>query len=136
MAGIREASARTISDVLTGWKEKEVGKQVLRGAGQQKEGLDNKEPASDHSTEIQGQSHHPDNTIQAPYFDFQALRNHANLIQCQPLFNLYGLPQRPSFIPLSMSSSFPMCGPGTGCPSASNATSPAIHMAVSHSSFT
>lgn len=93
MAGIREASARTITDVLTRRKEKEVGKQVLRAAGQQKEGLDSKEHTSDHSTEIQGQSHHPDNTIQAPYFDRQPLRSQANLTQCQALFNLYGLPE-------------------------------------------
>lgn len=107
MAGIREASARAITDVLTRGREKEVRKQVLGAAGQQKEGLASKEQASDHSPGILRQSRHPDNTIQAPYFDLQALHSQANLIQCQPLFRLYGLPERPSFIPLSMSSSFP-----------------------------
>lgn len=113
MAGIREAPAGTITNVLTRGKEKEVRKQVLRATDQQKEGLDSKEQASEHSTGIQGQSHHPDNIIQAPYFDLQALHCQANLTQCQPLFSLYGLPERPSFIPLSMSSSFPKKDLGT-----------------------
>lgn len=94
MACIREASARTIIDILARGQEKEVWKELLSGrASQRKEGgLDSKEQSSNHSSEIKGQSYYPKNKIPTPKFDCQALYCLAPTYRGQPYLvsNLYG----------------------------------------------
>lgn len=86
---------------------KKEGKRSPEAGAQRKRNLDSKEQGSDHGTEIQGQGHYPENTIQTPHFDLQAnltegqfplqslWSSHRGLLSslwvCQALFPLQGL---------------------------------------------
>lgn len=66
MAGTREASARTIADVLTRGKEKSGSRCSEMWVNRRKTWA---EQGSNHSTEDQEEGHHPKNTVQTPSFD-------------------------------------------------------------------